>query len=326
MLLGTDSADAVILEDRASDYDGARLQDIERIDARGGRDIVDLTSRRFAYSDVMVDGGAEDDILWTSSGDDLLIGGRGNDELAGGAGDDVYLYGRGDGHDAVRDGQGADTLAFGQGISPSEVSFARRQRDLVVRVGRTGGGSVTIADWFAAGANRLERIQFLDGSVWDAAEMEERLERPGGVDSPVPWVLPNVRGRDEQIWERGMPAPPPIDRGPLASMASLIARYLGKAFSVDEPAAREQEATPEDASASIARQWAAVHRFAQSLTYGTDDDLSRSAPAGWQPTETWPSVSRNNGVGFGFDASLGRVTPPAGFQAFAGLDEGFRRL
>jgi VCBS repeat-containing protein len=324
-LLGTDGADAVILDDRGSDDDGARVQGIEHIDARGGRDIVDLTSRRFAYSDVMVDGGTEDDVLWTSSGNDLLIGGRGNDELAGGAGDDVYLYRRGDGHDVVRDVQGADTLAFGEGISQSDVGLERRHRDLVVRVGRSGG-SVTIADWFAAGAKHLEHIQFLDGSVWDAAGIEERLERHGRVDTHVPWLPPNARRHDEPIWAHDMPVPPPLDRGPLASIASLIAGYLGKAFSLGEAPAREREATLEDASASIARQWALVHRFAQSLTYEIDDDLSRSAPAGWQPTEAWTSASANNGTGFGFDASLGRVAPPGGFQTFAGLDEGFRRL
>ncbi|HXV07901.1 MAG TPA: putative Ig domain-containing protein [Burkholderiales bacterium] len=108
-LLGTSGADAILLDvDRSR-----RLSGIEMIDAGDGDDVVDLTSRRFDYGDVTIEGGSGNDTLWSSSGDDLLYGESGNDNLHGGAGDD-YLYG-GSGRDELRGGRGLDLLQGGSG-------------------------------------------------------------------------------------------------------------------------------------------------------------------------------------------------------------------
>ena len=55
-------------------------------DALAGNDVVDLTSRKYAVSDIEVNGESGDDVLWTSSGNDILNGGIGNDVLNGGTG------------------------------------------------------------------------------------------------------------------------------------------------------------------------------------------------------------------------------------------------
>ncbi len=108
-LLGTSGADAIRLDvDRSR-----RLRDIEMIDAGDGDDVVDLTSRRYAYGDVTIEGGSGNDTLWSSSGNDFLFGESGNDDLHGGAGDD-YLYG-GRGRDELRGGRGLDLLQGGSG-------------------------------------------------------------------------------------------------------------------------------------------------------------------------------------------------------------------
>jgi Ca2+-binding RTX toxin-like protein len=114
-LIGTDRADAILLDDTSSpaQRSGPRIVGIERIEAGAGNDVVDLTSRRYAYGDVTIDGGSGNDVLWSSSGNDVLLGGSGNDRMDGGAGND-YLYG-GTGRDVVNGGEGVDILQGGRG-------------------------------------------------------------------------------------------------------------------------------------------------------------------------------------------------------------------
>ena len=81
---------------------------IETILAGGGNDFVDLTSRAFAYGDIAVEGGAGNDIIWSSAGNDVLRGGAGNDRIHAGAGDDL-VSGDG-GNDELNGGLGNDVV------------------------------------------------------------------------------------------------------------------------------------------------------------------------------------------------------------------------
>ena len=92
---------------------GPRIKDIEEIDAEGGNDIVDLTSKRYSYGDITINGGSGNDVLWASGGNDVVRGGSGNDKMNGGAGND-YLDG-GSGNDELVGGQGIDILQGGSG-------------------------------------------------------------------------------------------------------------------------------------------------------------------------------------------------------------------
>jgi Ca2+-binding RTX toxin-like protein len=114
-LLGTAGADAILLDDTRTRalQNGPRLSGIEVISAGAGDDVVDLTSRRYAYGDVTVDGGEGNDTLWSSGGNDVLYGGAGNDRMDGGAGKD-YLDG-GSGDDTLYGSWGADILQGGAG-------------------------------------------------------------------------------------------------------------------------------------------------------------------------------------------------------------------
>jgi Ca2+-binding RTX toxin-like protein len=114
-LLGTAGADAILLDDTRTRalQNGPRLSGIEIINAGAGDDVVDLTSRRYAYGDVTIDGGDGNDTLWSSGGNDVLYGGAGNDRMDGGAGKD-YLYG-GSGDDTLYGSWGADLLQGGTG-------------------------------------------------------------------------------------------------------------------------------------------------------------------------------------------------------------------
>ena len=111
----TDGNDALFLDDSYSraPVSGARVSDIENINAGDGNDFVDLTSRTYEYGDVTVDGGAGNDVVWTNTGDDTLYGGSGNDSLDGGSGNDSLDGGTG--NDYLNGASGNDTLFGGDG-------------------------------------------------------------------------------------------------------------------------------------------------------------------------------------------------------------------
>jgi Ca2+-binding RTX toxin-like protein len=92
---------------------GARVQDVETINAGDGNDIVDLTSTSYKYGDVTINGGAGNDYLWSMDGKDAIFGGDGSDHMHGGKGHDFLDGGAGD--DIIRGGEGKDTITGGLG-------------------------------------------------------------------------------------------------------------------------------------------------------------------------------------------------------------------
>ncbi|MEQ9696071.1 calcium-binding protein [Shimia sp. SDUM112013] len=124
--------DAYFLDDLHSAFNSAigsqpvsRIQNIERIMAGNGDDVLDMTSSRFAYSGsgMQLYGQEGDDTLWGTTGNDSLIGGDGNDILEGGGGLDV-----------LTGGSGADTFHF---INPGNriqqiTDFSPDQGDTIV--------------------------------------------------------------------------------------------------------------------------------------------------------------------------------------------------
>ena len=129
-----------------------------------------------------------DDVLCGESGNDVLEGGAGNDTLYGGYsrfenkanGNDTYLFGRGSGQDTVIDRDAsagnADTILMGTGVLPEDVIVRRNGEDLVLSI-EGESDTLTVGNWFydEAGQWQVERIQFADGTVWDVAEIKQRL-------------------------------------------------------------------------------------------------------------------------------------------------------
>lgn len=80
----------------------SRLSEVEVIDAGGGNDLIDLTSRYLlGIEGLEVRGGTGNDTLWGSvagemlsggSGQDIVFGGAGKDSLYGGEGSDVFVF------------------------------------------------------------------------------------------------------------------------------------------------------------------------------------------------------------------------------------------
>lgn len=116
-LLGTSGDDALILD--AGSGNQPQLRDIEQFELGAGNDVLDLTSTRFSYGNVVVNAGSGKDTIWSSGGNDRLYGGAGSDTIDAGAGNDfvdggdhddrlISLLGYGD--DIVRGGAGNDLV------------------------------------------------------------------------------------------------------------------------------------------------------------------------------------------------------------------------
>ena len=133
-------------------------------------------------ADDLFDGGGGNDTVYGYGGRDVLDGGSGNDTLyavssAGGldSGDDVYLFGRGSGRDTVYDydttAGNTDVIRLAADVLPSDVVVWRGTNDLYLSIGALTGSEdrIAITNWFTNTANRIERIEFADGTVWGAA-------------------------------------------------------------------------------------------------------------------------------------------------------------
>ncbi|MBP1621456.1 MAG: hypothetical protein H6Q02_2223, partial [Acidobacteria bacterium] len=226
-LVGTDGSDSVLLEAglgvprRPGE---PRLSGIERFELGGGGDLLNLTSRRHAYGDVVADGGDGDDTLWSSAGhdqliggagadelgagagndtllggegadrldgatgDDLLVGGAGDDLLAGGRGGDTYRYAAGDGVDVISEAgppRETDRLVFEGGITADRLWLERSDDDLVLSITGTED-AVTVEGWYADEGRRVEQIEAGDGRILFAADVERLVAAMAVFDATDP--------------------------------------------------------------------------------------------------------------------------------------------
>jgi hypothetical protein len=328
MLLGTAGHDALFLHDRLSPpdgYTGPRISAIESIATGAGNDIVDLTSPRHAYGDVMLDGGDGNDTLWASWGNDVLSGGPGDDRLSGGAGRDVYLHEARGGKDVITEAGTSgvqDVLRFGEGITQQMVTARRHYGDLVLDAGLHG--SVTVKGWFSSSAQRIERIEFADGSSWEDAYIRERAGDSSQHCQPHEGQhrhsddhhgggRKDHERHEERRDNRGTPEHDRVNDLITMRLSSVPRLDFEKVFEeFDRPTERVRDAL------DIARHWQAVAAYASAL--GAESDVDDGAPM------AWPKADRLGGAAWGFEGSVGAGRGPAEFEALEGLREGFRKL
>lgn len=117
-------------------------------------------------------GNALDNVISGNNGANVMAGLEGNDILAGGRGNDTYRFDAGFGRDVILEDDATagntDRILFGAGISVADVDLGRFDDDLFIHAGDRQH-SIQVLDWFAADANKVERIEFADGTSWDAA-------------------------------------------------------------------------------------------------------------------------------------------------------------
>ncbi len=96
-----------------NDFGVQLVKNIEIFLAGSGGDVINLADDTLTYGDVLILGGAGDDILWGNVGNDTITGSGGNDIIDGGPGND-NLSGNTD-HDQIFGGQGDDVLNGDEG-------------------------------------------------------------------------------------------------------------------------------------------------------------------------------------------------------------------
>jgi Ca2+-binding RTX toxin-like protein len=125
----------------------------------------------------VISGTAGNDTITATNIATGIQGGKGNDAITGGALGDTYLFNIGDGADTILDyGTGIDVLKFGAGINPGDVSLSAslNGRDLIISLAN-GTDKITVSNYFTFGQGgkdyNIERVQFADGTVWDATKL-----------------------------------------------------------------------------------------------------------------------------------------------------------
>lgn len=152
----------------------------EVLQALGGNDTVG----GFGGDDSVVGGNGKDLIYGDSSintginaadGNDTLDGGAGNDQLWGGGGNDTYVFGRGYGNDGVTEVGGTDKVSLLPGISQADVTLLSDGQSLYINVDG-GASSLQVLGQVSSTAQAIERIEFADGSYWDAAMIASKTQ------------------------------------------------------------------------------------------------------------------------------------------------------
>lgn len=113
-----------------------------------------------------LDGGADADTLDGGGGDDTYIGGLGADVLtdASTLSNDVYVWGRGEGADVLTDAGGVDRIDVLAGAADSQIWLRQVGSNLELSVIGTAD-SLTINNWYANSANRVESFKLADGQA-----------------------------------------------------------------------------------------------------------------------------------------------------------------
>ena len=264
----------------------------------------------------------------------LLEGNSGVNTLSGGAGSDTYVYTLGGGSDTIDEkgisGQ-TDTLKL-QGVAPNTVRINRKNNDLVVDFpGRDG--KVTIKNWFANSASRVEQFKFDDGTVWSESTIRSRVGMPvgnsGGTDD---------MGHGHQA--EGNHGDGHGDHGDHdhgdhdeehcredTDEAILHRLQHPVSFSFDQITRALGQSGPTLSASEIAQRWAAVRGYFGDDGHSHDGDDHGGAPLFPSLKDLGLTAGNQSGCGFGFEGSTGsQHGGDPTFQCFNGLHDGFVKI
>jgi Ca2+-binding RTX toxin-like protein len=210
------------------------------------------------------------------------------------AGGDTYVFNRGDGLDlitdygvaAAPDSPDADTLLFGPGIAPSALALSRLGSDLVFTL--DASDQVTVRNWFASDDNKIERIQFNDGTLWTLDTLRTMLIPIMGT--PNADILIGGAGPDSIVGAAGDDS---LDGGPGAD--TLVGGLGNDSYGVDDTG----DIVIEDAGAG-------VDGVRASLSYTLSANVENLTLTG---------TAAINGAGNGLDNA---ITGNAGANALSG--------
>lgn len=131
-------------------------------------------------------GSSDADLIDGGAGNDTLRGGKGNDYLIGGDGSDTYYFAAGDGQDIINNLSNTpadnDVLSI-EGITRDNLWLSRQGDSLVIDV-RGSEDSVTVQDWYANSAQRLDAIQ-AGGSTLYANQVDNLVSAMAAFGAPA---------------------------------------------------------------------------------------------------------------------------------------------
>ncbi len=123
-----DGNKALFLDDGFSPgVSSQRFTNITSIECGTGKQIIDLTSNRYAMGDVTLKGGIGDDVLMASSGNDTIYAGKGNDYVWGGSGNDTLVY------EVTKTAGFTDTFIGATGVDTLKVKLTAAQNTAAVQ-------------------------------------------------------------------------------------------------------------------------------------------------------------------------------------------------
>jgi len=153
---------------RTVEFSDGSVLEAARIEAmaRPGEPEIDMTP---VSVDVRIRGTESDDRLVGDGRNGMFFGLGGDDVITGGPAENVYYYRLGEGDDTLVLSGRRDVLRFHTDIASADIRAARDGDDMVLRV---GPGSVRVRGWYAGRGSRLDRVEFYDGEIWDARDLE----------------------------------------------------------------------------------------------------------------------------------------------------------
>lgn len=137
--------------------------------------------------DNTITGNGGNNVLAGNGGSDTLIGGAGNDTLIGGTGNDTYYFDSGFGSDLIQEydttAGNVDRIVFGSSIGSSQIAVGRYGTNLLLT--NASGGQIAVEGWFASDGNKVERVEFADGTVWTVSTLRQKSNYAPTAEIPV---------------------------------------------------------------------------------------------------------------------------------------------
>ena len=142
----------------------------DTLDGGAGNDLLNAGTSGGTGGNILR-GGAGSDRLEGYGGNETFQGGSGNDTFYDSyGGQDVYLFDRGDGQDIIYADHG--TIRFAAGVLPTDVTL-RGSSDYSMVLGINGtSDQISFFNWLNPFVGyRVDRVEFSEGTVWDAATL-----------------------------------------------------------------------------------------------------------------------------------------------------------
>jgi Ca2+-binding RTX toxin-like protein len=134
-------------------------------------------------------GNVGNNTLTGNAGNDTLDGQGGADTLIGGTGNDTYMLGRGYGADLIQENDASagntDIAQFLAGVSREQIWFERSGNSLVASIIGTSD-RLTVQNWYAGAANRVEQFRTADGSTLLVSNVQNLVNAMAAFAPPAP--------------------------------------------------------------------------------------------------------------------------------------------